>query len=115
MVGFFLGCSDSFERDLLNAGVSLRLIEENKIAPIYETNLPCAPVHIGDPSTTGINDPVDTRYGTDRMRIGPDESSLFRARALTALAAALAAEIDFMITRKPRRLLITGQLTEEVR
>ena len=115
MVGFLLGCSDSFETALLNAGVSLRLIEENKIAPIYETNPPCAPVHIGVPSTTGINDPVDTRYGTDRMTIGPDETSLFRACALTALAAALTAEIDFMITCKPGRLFITGQLTEEVR
>ncbi len=40
-VGFLLGCSDSFETALLSAGVSLRHIEENRSAPIYETNLPC--------------------------------------------------------------------------
>lgn len=41
LVGFLLGCSYSFEKALLSAGVLLRHLEENKIAPIYKTNIQC--------------------------------------------------------------------------
>ena len=43
LVGFLLGCSYSFETALLDANVSLRHIEEKKIAPVYATRVPCTP------------------------------------------------------------------------
>ena len=41
--GFLIGCSFSFETDLLEAGVPVRHIEEGKNVPMYRTNLPCVP------------------------------------------------------------------------
>lgn len=40
-VSFIIGCSFSFEADLLEAGVSVRHIEENCNVPMYNTNIPC--------------------------------------------------------------------------
>ena len=42
-VSFLIGCSFSFEADLLEAGVPVRHIEEGKNVPMYRTNLPCVP------------------------------------------------------------------------
>lgn len=42
-VAFLLGCSLTFEAALLQAGISLRHIEEGKIVPMYITNIPCQP------------------------------------------------------------------------
>ncbi|MBW2022729.1 MAG: putative hydro-lyase [Deltaproteobacteria bacterium] len=41
-VSFLLGCSFSFERALLNAGVPVRNVEEGKNVSMYITNRPCA-------------------------------------------------------------------------
>ena len=43
LVSFLIGCSFSFEADLLEAGVPVRHIEEGKNVPMYRTNLPCVP------------------------------------------------------------------------
>ena len=40
-VGFLLGCSFTFEKALLEAGVTVRHIEEQKNVPMYRTNRPC--------------------------------------------------------------------------
>ncbi|MDR1569308.1 MAG: putative hydro-lyase [Oscillospiraceae bacterium] len=40
-VSFHIGCSFSFESALLEAGVPVRNIEENKNVPMYNTNIPC--------------------------------------------------------------------------
>jgi uncharacterized protein YcsI (UPF0317 family) len=40
-VSFLLGCSYSFELALLEAGISLRHVEEGKIVSTYITNIPC--------------------------------------------------------------------------
>ena len=40
-VSFLIGCSFSFEGDLLAADVSVRQIEEGKNVPMYDTNIPC--------------------------------------------------------------------------
>lgn len=41
-VSFLIGCSFSFESALLEAGVPVRQIEENKNVPMYITNIDCA-------------------------------------------------------------------------
>ena len=40
-VSFLIGCSFSFEGDLLAADVPVRQIEEWKNVPMYDTNIPC--------------------------------------------------------------------------
>lgn len=41
MVGFLIGCSFTFEQALLNNGIPVRHIEENRNVPMYQTNIPC--------------------------------------------------------------------------
>lgn len=45
-VGFLIGCSFSFESELIEAGVPVRQIEENKNVPMYMTNIDCTPAGI---------------------------------------------------------------------
>lgn len=40
-VSFLIGCSFSFEGDLIAADVPVRQIEEHKNVPMYNTNIPC--------------------------------------------------------------------------
>lgn len=46
LVSFLIGCSFSFEGELLEADVSVRHIEENRNVPMYNTNIQCAPAGI---------------------------------------------------------------------
>ena len=43
LVGFLLGCSFSFEGALLEAGIPVRHIEQNRNVPMYVTNIQCTP------------------------------------------------------------------------
>ena len=43
LVAFMIGCSFSFESALLEAGVPVRHIEENRNVPMYLTNIACTP------------------------------------------------------------------------
>ncbi|MDR2647621.1 MAG: putative hydro-lyase [Oscillospiraceae bacterium] len=43
LVSFLIGCSFSFESELLEAGVRVRHIEENRNVPMYLTNIACDP------------------------------------------------------------------------
>jgi uncharacterized protein YcsI (UPF0317 family) len=43
LVSFLIGCSFTFENALLEAGVSVRHIEQNVNVPMYRTNIPCRP------------------------------------------------------------------------
>ena len=45
-VSFLIGCSFSFEGELLAADVPVRQIEEGKNVPMYNTNIPCKPAGI---------------------------------------------------------------------
>lgn len=45
-VGFLIGCSFSFEGALLNKGIPVRHIEENKNVPMYKTSLNCMPAGV---------------------------------------------------------------------
>lgn len=46
LVSFLIGCSFSFESELLEAGVPVRHIEENRNVPMYNTNIPNEPAGI---------------------------------------------------------------------
>ena len=43
LVSFLIGCSFSFESELLEAGIPVRHIEEGVNVPMYRTNIPCEP------------------------------------------------------------------------
>ena len=45
-VYFLIGCSFSFEGELLSAGVPVRHIEEGCNVPMYVTSIPCAPAGV---------------------------------------------------------------------
>lgn len=45
-VGFLIGCSFSFESELLEAGIPVRQIEEGVNVPMYNTNIPCTPAGV---------------------------------------------------------------------
>ena len=42
-MSFLIGCSFSFESELLEAGIPVRHIEEGVNVPMYRTNIPCEP------------------------------------------------------------------------
>lgn len=46
LVAFLIGCSFSFESELLESGVSVRHIEEGRNVPMYMTNIECEPAGI---------------------------------------------------------------------
>ncbi|MDI6893593.1 MAG: putative hydro-lyase [Bacillota bacterium] len=43
LVGFLLGCSFTFERALLEAGIPVRHLEQGSNVPMYVTNIQCRP------------------------------------------------------------------------
>ncbi len=45
-VAFLIGCSFSFEAELMDAGVPVRHIEQCSNVPMYNTNIPCVPAGI---------------------------------------------------------------------
>jgi uncharacterized protein YcsI (UPF0317 family) len=46
LVGFLLGCSFTFEKALLQAGVGVRHIEMGRNVPMYRTSIPCRPAGV---------------------------------------------------------------------
>lgn len=46
LVSFLIGCSFSFESELLEAGIPVRQIEEGVNVPMYNTNIPCTPAGV---------------------------------------------------------------------
>lgn len=46
LVSFLLGCSFTFESALLQAGVSVRHIEERRNVPMFVTTIPCRPAGV---------------------------------------------------------------------
>lgn len=45
-VSFLIGCSFSFEAELLESGISVRHIEEHRNVPMYRTSIDCVPAGI---------------------------------------------------------------------
>ena len=46
LVSFLIGCSFSFEAELLEADIPVRQIEEGRNVPMYITNIPCRPAGV---------------------------------------------------------------------
>ena len=46
LVSFLIGCSFSFESELLDSGITVRHIEEHKNVPMYLTNIDCEPAGV---------------------------------------------------------------------
>lgn len=46
LVSFLIGCSFSFEAEMLETGIPVRHIEEGRNVPMYLTNIPCTPAGI---------------------------------------------------------------------
>lgn len=46
LVSFLIGCSFSFEAELLEAGIPVRQIEEGVNVPMFNTNIPCSPAGV---------------------------------------------------------------------
>jgi uncharacterized protein YcsI (UPF0317 family) len=46
MVAFLIGCSFTFENPLIENGLVIRHIEENRNVPMYITNIPCQPAGV---------------------------------------------------------------------
>jgi uncharacterized protein YcsI (UPF0317 family) len=46
MVAFLIGCSFTFENPLIENGLVIRHIEENRNVPMYITNIPCEPAGV---------------------------------------------------------------------
>ena len=46
LVSFLIGCSFSFEAELMEAGIPVRQIEEGVNVPMYDTSISCAPAGV---------------------------------------------------------------------
>src|SRR5215471_18069806 len=46
LVAFLLGCSFTFENALLQSGVPVRHVEQNRNVPMYRTNIECRPAGV---------------------------------------------------------------------
>jgi uncharacterized protein YcsI (UPF0317 family) len=46
LVAFLLGCSFTFENALLQAGIPVRHVEQNRNVPMYRTNIACKPAGV---------------------------------------------------------------------
>ena len=46
LVYFLIGCSFSFESEMLEAEIPVRHIQEGKNVPMYDTNIPCEPAGV---------------------------------------------------------------------
>jgi uncharacterized protein YcsI (UPF0317 family) len=68
-----------------------------------------APIHLGDPSAIGIADLLapDVSRPPDQPPLATDEVPLFWACSVTAEQAAVAAELDFMVSFTPGHMFVT--------
>ena len=124
LVSFLIGCSFSFEADLLEAGIPVRHIEEGRNVPMcmrpmsYSDAIRSiqitgamprvhgAPVHFGDPAVIGIRD-IDRPDFGDAVTIRPGEIPVFWPCGVTPQAALMQSKPAFAITHAPGHMLIT--------
>ena len=92
LVYFLIGCSFSFESELLQAGVPVRHIEEGRNVPMFNTNLALEPAGV---------------FHGDSVTIRPGEVPVFWPCGVTPQAAVMAAKVPFAITHAPGHMLIT--------
>jgi uncharacterized protein YcsI (UPF0317 family) len=143
LVTFLIGCSFSFERALMDAGVPVRNIEQGRNVSMYRTDVDCrpagrlsgplvvsmrpvpaplvvaavqvtsrmpevhgAPVHVGSPSTLGIDDLSRPDFG-DPLEIAEGDVPVFWACGVTPQAALMASKPPFAITHAPGHMFVT--------
>ena len=143
LVTFLIGCSFSFERALMDAGVPVRNIEQDRNVSMYRTNVDCrpagrlsgplvvsmrpvpaplvvaavqvtsrmpdvhgAPVHVGSPSSLGIDDLSRPDFG-DPLEIAEGDVPVFWACGVTPQAALMASKPPFAITHAPGHMFVT--------
>jgi uncharacterized protein YcsI (UPF0317 family) len=143
LVTFLIGCSFSFERALMDAGVPVRNIEQDRNVSMYRTNVDCrpagrlsgplvvsmrpvpaplvvaavqvtsrmpdvhgAPVHVGSPSSLGIDDLSRPDFG-DPLDIAEGDVPVFWACGVTPQAALMASKPPFAITHAPGHMFLT--------
>jgi len=63
LVSFLIGCSFSFESELLEAGIPVRQIEEGVNVPMYNTNIPCTPAGVFSGNMVVSMRPIPYRQG----------------------------------------------------
>jgi uncharacterized protein YcsI (UPF0317 family) len=131
LVAFLIGCSFTFERALLAAGLPVRHVEEGVNVPMYRTSpfaaaqalravqvtsrypaVHGAPVHLGDPEAIGIRALDRPDYG-DPVTIRDGEVPVFWACGVTPQAAAAAARPELMITHAPGHMFVTDLLDDQ--
>ena len=121
LVAFIIGCSFSFESELIEAGIemrhntqgrmSMRPIPYNQVVKAVQISgaipkVHGAPVHIGDPSVIGIKDIAKPDFG-DPVDINPGEVPVFWACGVTPQSIVMNSKPPFAITHAPGCMLIT--------
>ncbi len=72
MVAFALGCSFTFERALIDAGIRMKHIETDKTVPMYKTNLKLAEVGPFSGTMVVSMRPIPNERAQDAVRITSD-------------------------------------------
>ena len=93
--------------------VSMRPVQRDKIVRAVQvtSRFPAthgAPIHIGDPSSIGIEDLAHPDFG-DPVIVGPQEIPVFWACGVTPQAVALSCKPSLMLTHAPGKMFITDQ------
>ena len=122
LVSFLIGCSFSFESELLEAGIPVRQIEEGVNVPMYNTNIPCTPagvfsgnmVQIGEPEAIGIHDLAHPDYG-DAVTINPGETPVFWPCGVTPQNVVMHSKPEFCITHAPGHMFVTDVKNVELK
>ena len=123
-VYFLIGCSFSFESELLEADIPVRHIEENKNMVVSMRPIPNdlvvkavnvtasmprvhgAPIQIGNPEAIGIKDVTKPDYG-DSVTINEGEVPVFWACGVTPQNAVMQTKPEIAITHSPGHMFIT--------
>ena len=111
LVSFVIGCSFSFESELIEAGIEMRHNTQGRNVSMYLTNVACTPAgsmsgNIGDPSVIGIEDISKPDFG-DPVDIHEGEVPVFWACGVTPQAVVMNSKPPFAITHAPGCMLIT--------
>ena len=125
LVAFLIGCSFSFESELLDSGITVRHIEEHKNVPMYLTNIDCEPAGVfsgkmvvsmrplpRDQIVKAVNitssmPRVHKPYFGDAVTVKPGETPVFWACGVTPQSIMMNSKPDFCITHAPGHMLIT--------
>ena len=133
LVAFLIGCSFSFESELLDSGITVRHIEEHKNVPMYLTNIDCEPAGVFSGKmvvsmrplprdqivkAVNITSSMPRVHGTP-IQIGhpeqigisdinkPDFGDAVWACGVTPQSIMMNSKPDFCITHAPGHMLIT--------